>query len=255
VSQAKQKIDVSPEMVSFVGEGQVTADCWPEDPLSLSFLRIHGDLAPLLYLHDVAAERKTLDSADLVFVVSRASCRRIFGEMPRTSGVWHLPNSLRTLALSIVNCEGRSEARYTLQLARSIELLCQSFAEIARGELIAAEGDFGMSKGDAARIAAARRLIDENWHEKLTLEAIARRCGLNRDKLARGFRNVFGRSVGELLSEKRLDSARSMLLGTDLPISTIAYRCGYQNNASFTRAFSRRFGSAPSQCRIGGLSA
>jgi SulP family sulfate permease len=40
-----------------------------------------------------------------------------------------------------------------------------------------------------------------------------------------------------------------------LPVSTIGYRCGYLNNASFTRAFSRRFGIAPTQLRHGQLAA
>jgi AraC family transcriptional activator of pyochelin receptor len=39
------------------------------------------------------------------------------------------------------------------------------------------------------------------------------------------------------------------LIATDLPVSLIGYRNGYQNNAAFTRAFGRRFGPSPSSFR------
>ena len=40
-----------------------------------------------------------------------------------------------------------------------------------------------------------------------------------------------------------------MLLTTDLPVSSIGYVSGYLNNASFTRAFGRRFGHTPTDVR------
>lgn len=54
------------------------------------------------------------------------------------------------------------------------------------------------------RIAADRKLVDEIWHEKLTLCDIARRCSLNRSKLARGFRLLYRCTVTEALLERRL---------------------------------------------------
>ena len=100
-----------------------------------------------------------------------------------------------------------------------------------------------------------RRLVDERWHEKLTLDGIARACGINRDKLSRGFRTIYNSTVADVLAENRLSGARRMLLATDLPVATVGYRCGYLNNASFTRAFSRRYGLAPSLLRHGAIAA
>ncbi|MFP5455342.1 MAG: helix-turn-helix domain-containing protein, partial [Alphaproteobacteria bacterium] len=61
--------------------------------------------------------------------------------------------------------------------------------------------------------------------------------------------------VADALAEKRLECARTMLLSTDLAVASVGYRCGYLNNASFTRAFTRRFGVAPSQYRAERLAA
>jgi AraC-like DNA-binding protein/predicted nucleotidyltransferase len=93
-------------------------------------------------------------------------------------------------------------------------------------------------------------LIDENWGEPLTLAQIARRCGLNRSQLSRSFRELYRCSVSEALMERRLAEARMQLISTDLPVGLIGYRSGYQNNASFSRAFSRRISAWPGQSPI-----
>ena len=104
-------------------------------------------------------------------------------------------------------------------------------------------------------MASARELIEENWRERLTLSQIARSCGLNRSKLSRGFRELYRCSVSEAIAERRLAEARRELLATDLPVGLIGYRSGYQNNASFSRAFCRRFGIPPSDFRARGMAA
>ena len=107
------------------------------------------------------------------------------------------------------------------------------------------------ASGSAPRARSSTR----NGREKLTLGTIARQCGLNRTKLSRGFRELYRCSVGEALADKRLAEARRQLLATDLPVSVIGYRTGYSNNASFSRAFGRRFGQSPSELRSSGVAA
>lgn len=246
---SKSRVVVSPEMVSFTGPGPVPRDGWPRQAGLIGFAGIGGEAVPILrFSARTTGDRAWLDRCDVVFVVQHAACRRLFGKPPE-DGAWHLPSGLRALALAIRDCEVDGAARDTLRLARSIELLCQTFAAFAADSLVPAQGGASFSEFDAARIAAARRLIEERWQEKLTLDTIGRACGLNRDKLTRGFRQAFACSVADLLAEKRLSGARQLLLASDLPVSTVGYRCGYLNNASFSRAFTRRFGLAPTQLR------
>jgi AraC family transcriptional regulator, transcriptional activator of the genes for pyochelin and ferripyochelin receptors len=245
---------VSPEMLSFTESGPVPREGWPDDAIVIGFAGISGESAPTLRLAPDSAECAWLDHCDVVLVVRRTACRRLFGEPP-IDGAWHLLGELRGHALAVRDCEAGEAARDTLRLARSIELLCQTFAALSADRLIPIHGNAVLSERNAARIAAARALIEERWQEKLTLDSIGRACGLNRDKLSRGFRQVFDCSVSDLLAEKRLGGARQLLIATDLPVSTVGYRCGYLNNASFTRAFTRRFGLAPSQLRQGAIAA
>jgi AraC family transcriptional activator of pyochelin receptor len=244
MSGQKHRIDVSPEMLSFIGSGAMPPACWPERPL---LLRFDGDV-PAVTVATGRSEYDDLTDSPLVLVVAGAAIERLFGAID-PAGTWHLPAAMRVLVLAICDGEADGAVGDTLRLARSIELLCMLFELLRRDELVPAEGDGALSERDTARVVAARRLIDERWHEKLTLDTIARACGLNRNKLTSGFRSLYSCTVADALTQRRLTGARSMLEATDLPVSTIGYRCGYLNNASFTRAFARHVGVAPTRWR------
>jgi AraC family transcriptional activator of pyochelin receptor len=240
----KQRIDVSPEMLSFVGAGAIEPDAGIAHSITLSFRLGDGDRPATIASGDTSES-----DAAVVLAVATSACERIFGFLPDADAVWHMPTELRSLVVALRDCPLAEPVRTTLRLAKSIELLCASYACLHDGALIPADGAGDLSALDAGRLAAARRLIDDRWQEKLTLDAVARACGLNRAKLTRGFRQMFGSTVADAIADKRLSGAHGLLLATDLPVSAIGYRCGYRNNASFTRAFARRFGVPPTRLR------
>lgn len=244
----KQIVSVSEEMLTLVGAGAIPSLACPDEPVVFHFASLGTGGSPRLHFRK-DCDLDGLESAPLVFIVSRAACARLFVHRPTEAHSWHLPAKLVTLAQSVIDCEAHVEARSTLQLARSIELLCQIHAALAEGHLVSTEGESSLTERDVARIASARRLVDQRWAEKLTIAELSRAAGVNRDKLARGFRDLYGATISEILSERRLSEARSMLLASDLPVATVAYRCSYLNNAAFTRAFARRFGVPPSEFR------
>lgn len=250
----KHPVLVSPEMTSFVGRGGCDAAVVVPDALLFTFRGLDGS-EPTMAAIPAAELGSGVEDDLLVIAVTRAACERLFGMLPAADGRWHLPSALRRLALSIVAPEAAQAACDTLRLARSIELLCQVFAQLGDGQLVAIDGPASLCERDIARIAAARRMVDERWQEKLTLDDIARACGINRDKLTRGFRTLYNCTVAEALSEQRLRHAQRLLAASDLSVASIGYRCGYLNNASFARAFARRFGVAPSEMRRLGIAA
>lgn len=247
---SKHPVIVSPEMTTYVGRGSCDRLLLPPDALLLGFGDIGEPVVRMLGFRELEAEEHLL-----VFAVSRGACRRLFGELPDPEARWYLPSDLRALGQSIVAPDYGEAAADTLRLARSIELLCQFFAALRAGQLVPVEGQPSLTESDISRIAAARRIVDTRWHEKLTIDDIAKSIGINRDKLTRGFRELYQCSVAEALSERRLRQARQMLAASDLPVASIGYRCGYLNNAAFTRAFSRRFGMAPTVMRRVGVAA
>lgn len=250
---------VSSEMISLVGAGSIGCHQWPQRAVAFS-LTFGGLGAPAtLRFHNRPTPRALEAESEcrLILIVDRDACRRILGApiALRNGAAHHLPAALRAIAVAIRDCDLPEAARTPYRLAKSIELLCDLLRAHADDALVPIGEDGGLSQADGQRLLAARRMIDEQWSEKLTLHMIARACGLNRSKLTRGFRGMFKCSVADAIAERRLREAEGMLLSTDMAVSSIGYRCGYLNNASFTRAFVRRFGVAPTLYRVHRLAA
>jgi len=251
-------IPVSDEMIAFLGSGEVSHDDWPAEAVAL-VIDVSGMREPPTFrFFDDAAGMRPAEGAGLprlVLVVARAACERLRGcTLQMEDGrAYLLTADLRAIAFSIRDCALSEAAALPYRLAKCIELLCEIIESDRRSALVPVlgSGSCTLAAADRARIAQAKGLIDERWNEQLTLEEIARHCGINRSKLSRGFREIYGTSVSDALSERRLEQARRSLLGTDLPVGIIGYRSGYQNNASFTRAFGRRFGVSPTELRSG----
>jgi AraC family transcriptional activator of pyochelin receptor len=247
--EARAFIEVSPEMTTILGSGAGKAPI-PTDPVALLVTT-----APRRWALGVEPRPDVVSLVAvperIVFLVSRDAVERIGGGDLLDSGAtsFHLSAELRAIALALLEPPVAAEARATYQLAKSIEFLCEAIRQFQTGHLAPLTGDAGLSVADTRRMLAARRLIEDRAGEKLTLDFIARSCGLNRSKLTRGYKALFACTVAQAIAERRLELASRMLLTTDLPVSSIGYESGYLNNASFARAFGRRFGSSPSDFR------
>jgi len=241
-------VEVSAEMTLLLGTGPMADAPLPPDFITLAF-DVDTDSPTLSF--DLAATHHALETDQrLLLVIQRTAFARVGGVAPdHTEHGFHLPSVLRGIVLAIRATTLDGETRQIYRLGKSIELLCETIRVIDAGELLPVAGDSTLSFEDTRRVIAARRMIDERWGEKLTLDKIARACGLNRAKLTRGFRDMFNCSIAEAIAEQRLNQAKRMLLTTDLPVSSIGYENGYLNNASFARAFGRRFGLSPSDLR------
>ncbi|PXA86784.1 AraC family transcriptional regulator [Nostoc sp. 3335mG] len=241
-------IHVSPEMIALIGTCPIDGTL-PADPVLL-----HFDLGgqPLVRIRPQARDIAAGDGITLL--VARTACARLFAH-DGDDGDYHLPTELRLIALAIRDCLMEASARTVYRGCKAIELFCETFRLLKGEALVPAREDGALSLADARRLVAARRLIDEQWQEKLTIDRIARSCGLNRVKLSRGFREMFDCTVATALAERRLQEASRMLRTTDRPISSIGYDSGYLNNAAFSRAFARRFGVSPSDYRAARIAA
>lgn len=244
-------IEVSPEMLTLVGAGDVGRHCWPPRPVAFE---LDERLGLTFYAKPTRSQLNRSDISNrLILIIDRAACERLLGgDLSFSDGTSFLiPAELKAIALAIRDCTMPAAVALPYRLAKSIELMCEILRASTMERLLAARST-SLSLADCKRVTEARQLIDENWNEPLTLAFIARSCGLNRSKLSRGFRELYQCSISEALAERRLAEARLQLMSTDLPVGLIGYRSGYQNNASFSRAFCRRFGLPPSNYRTQG---
>ncbi|WP_296819408.1 AraC family transcriptional regulator [Brevundimonas sp.] len=168
------------------------------------------------------------------------------------SGDYYLPEALTGLALAAAFPSISGPGLDLYRRAKCQEFACEILERAATLSLTPNASSAGLSMAEMERLIEARRVIMSRFDEKLTLDVISRACGLNRAKLTQGFRDVFGQTVAECLAEQRLLKAAADLRSTSRPVSTIGYGAGYLNNASFARAFAKRFGIPPTTYRRAG---
>lgn len=77
----------------------------------------------------------------------------------------------------------------------------------------------------------------------------ARRLGMPLTDLRLAVRRLAGRSPKDYVLSIRLNRAKDLLTGSDLPVAAIARRVGYEDAAYFTRIFTRRVGLPPTEFR------
>ncbi|GAA1384810.1 AraC family transcriptional regulator [Kitasatospora putterlickiae] len=99
---------------------------------------------------------------------------------------------------------------------------------------------------------AVERAIETMWNryeEPLSLDEIANTAILSKFYFSRVFRNLTGTSPGRFLSAVRLHQAKTMLLETDLSVTEISYRVGYNSLGTFTSRFTRSVSLSPARYR------
>lgn len=99
------------------------------------------------------------------------------------------------------------------------------------------------------RILTMIAFIQENFTQKLTLEEIADSASVSTRECLRCFRTSIHQSPMDYLIEYRVRCAKKLLEATDLTITDIALRCGFNSNSYFTKLFHRSCGKTPNAYR------
>lgn len=99
------------------------------------------------------------------------------------------------------------------------------------------------------RLARALRYIHQNAEQEMDIQELARVAGMSRTSFAVQFREAMGTTPAAYLAEWRLLKARRLLIGSDVPLGQLPDRVGYGTDASFARAYRRRFNESPSTTR------
>lgn len=90
------------------------------------------------------------------------------------------------------------------------------------------------------------RISDKGY----SVEALASDMCLTSGHLNRKIKSITGITTQQYVLRIRMEYAKHILLNSpDLTISEVAYKCGFEDAASFSRAFRRTFDKSPSQMR------
>ncbi|HWM01715.1 MAG TPA: AraC family transcriptional regulator [Actinophytocola sp.] len=91
--------------------------------------------------------------------------------------------------------------------------------------------------------------LGEHLHDPdLRLDDVARACAISLRYLHQLFQGT-GETAAEHLRRRRLERAHRLLVTTGLPVTQVAYTCGFASPSAFSRAFRANFRITPSESR------
>lgn len=91
--------------------------------------------------------------------------------------------------------------------------------------------------------------IRKNFHKHISLDELASLAHLSVSALERRFKKHLSKTPTRIINEIRLESARLMIMESDMPISEIAFSTGFGDHSYFTKQFKTFFGIHPSKMR------
>lgn len=112
---------------------------------------------------------------------------------------------------------------------------------------VPAPGDIHLWESDLAGIEAIRQELFTHLNKQYSLAHLALKAGMNKNKLAKGFRQVVGVPLFSYQLQMRMVKAKKLLLATDAPVTAIGYEVGYRDVQAFSKAFKKHYGLSPSE--------
>ncbi|KAA0690574.1 AraC family transcriptional regulator [Neorhizobium sp. P12A] len=110
---------------------------------------------------------------------------------------------------------------------------------------------FSSKRGGLAawQLRRAQEAMAANLRDGLSIDDLARDCGLSNSHFARAFRQSTGKPPHRWFTERRIDAAKELLLKSTLTIPEIASASGFASQSHMTRTFTRFVGTSPAAWR------
>lgn len=129
------------------------------------------------------------------------------------------------------------------------ELAVEVLGRAAEADATGATGTQTARAADERRAQETMRFIDAHAPEPLSLRSLAARARVSAFHFLRSFRAAAGTTPHQYLIGARLRRAAALLLGSDLPVTSVAYDAGFGDLSNFIRTFRRATGRSPSAFR------
>ncbi len=91
--------------------------------------------------------------------------------------------------------------------------------------------------------------ISNNLSSEITLSSLSKSFSISESHLSRKFKSIFGIGISEYVRYMRMQKAIKLLIGTNLSISEISERCGFNDSNYFSTIFKQTMGVSPHKYR------
>ncbi|WP_288446792.1 AraC family transcriptional regulator [uncultured Chryseobacterium sp.] len=94
-----------------------------------------------------------------------------------------------------------------------------------------------------------RQIIEANLFSQVTIEQLAEQSNLSVSSFKREFTKLYNDTPAHYIRNKKLEKAAELLLLSDERVTDIAWECGFNDLATFTKNFSDKYHITPSGYR------
>lgn len=95
-----------------------------------------------------------------------------------------------------------------------------------------------------------KQIIEANLFEQIGVEDLAQKANLSVSSFKREFKKLYDDSPANYIRTKRLERAAELLSVSNERITDIAFDCGFNDLANFTKSFHDRYNVSPSNFRL-----
>lgn len=95
-----------------------------------------------------------------------------------------------------------------------------------------------------------RQIIEAHLFQQVGVEELARKTNLSVSSFKREFAKLYNDTPANYIKNQRLEKAATLLLASDRRITDIAFDCGFNDLANFTKSFHDKYGISPTQYRL-----
>jgi AraC-like DNA-binding protein len=95
-----------------------------------------------------------------------------------------------------------------------------------------------------------KQIIEAHLFLQVGIEELARKTDLSVSSFKREFTKLYNDSPANYIKTKRLEKAAELLLASDNRITDIAFDCGFNDLANFTKSFHGKYNVTPTNYRL-----
>ncbi len=95
-----------------------------------------------------------------------------------------------------------------------------------------------------------KQIIEANIYSNLNIDKLAQLASMSTSTFKREFSKIYETSPAQYFRSRRLEKAAQLLSNTDNRVSDIAYECGFNDVAHFSKSFQETYKVSPSQYRL-----
>lgn len=101
---------------------------------------------------------------------------------------------------------------------------------------------------DREIIHQVANLLEQNYSNPPKINDLAKKVGMNKNKLSAGFQAIYGMTINKYLLKIRLEKAKSLLQNNpEMTVIETAENIGYNNASYFIRKFKSQYGRNPGE--------